>query len=327
MYGGVRTISNTMLARSFSKNAECRSMYDWNDIRHFLTVARTGTTLAAARELRVSQSTVARRIAALEEALGLELFDKRPSGYVLTDIAQGLLAAAEQAEAAMDGFGAQAGADKRGLSGTVRLTTNELFANFFLVRAMREFRAAYPNIKLEFVTSDKLLDLAAGEADVAVRAGPRPSEAELVGRRLALDVWSVYCSRDYAEQHGTPASEAEFPGHSFISMQPTDLKYPVLEWMLRHVPESSIVLRQNSISGLYEAIRSGLGISLMSDFICMGVPEMVKCFTPDLPADSEIWLITHERLRDAPRVRALLDFLSGYFAAGRHRKSHIKSGA
>lgn len=294
-------------------------MFDWNDIRHFLAVARTGTTLAAARELRVSQSTVARRIAVLEEALGLELFDKRPSGYLPTDIAQGLLAAAEQTEASMKAFAAQASAAKRGLSGTVRLTTNEVFASFFLVRAMREFRVAYPNVGLEIVTSDRLLDLAGGEADVAVRAGPRPSEAELVGKRLDHDVWSVYCSRDYAERHGIPASEADFPGHSFISMEPANLKDPVMDWVRKHVPDSSVVLRQNTISGLYEAIRSGLGLSLMSDFICNDNPEMVRCFTPDIAADNEIWLVTHERLRHVPRVRAAMDFLGGFFAAGLHR--------
>ncbi|MCE9648717.1 MAG: LysR family transcriptional regulator [Parvibaculum sp.] len=321
----MRTISNTMLARPFTKNAECRAMHDWNDIRHFLTVARMGTTLAASREMRVSQSTVARRIVALEEALGLELFDKRPSGYVLTDMGQALLAAAERAETAMNAFAAEASAGKRGLSGTVRLTTNETFANIFLVRAMREFRSAYPGVKLEIVTSDRALDLGRGEADVAVRAGPRPTEPEIVGKRIAHDTWGIYCSREYADQHGKPESIADFPAHTFVSVDASILIGAMLDWVRAHVPENSIVLRQNSISGLYEGIRSGLGVSLMSDFVCAGDPEMVRCFSLDLPIESEVWLITHERLRHVPRVRAVLDFLGGYFAAGLHHKTGVKS--
>ncbi|MGB3810689.1 MAG: LysR substrate-binding domain-containing protein [Parvibaculum sp.] len=296
------------------------AVFDWNDIRHFLAVARSGTTLAASRDLRVSQSTVARRIVALEEALELELFDKRPSGYVLTDQGEALRAAAERAEAAMDVFAAEAGSSKRGLSGTVRLTTNETFANTFLVRAMHEFRAAYPGVRLEIITSDRLLDLGRGEADVAVRAGARPSEAELVGKRIANDVWSIYCSRDYAEQHGAPANAADLAGHSFVSVAPAPFSGPIIDWVDAHVREETIILRQNSISGLYTSIKAGIGVSMMSDFIAADDPDLVRCFTPDIQTTAEVWLVAHERLRHVPRVRAVLDFLGGYFAAGLHRK-------
>lgn len=294
-------------------------MFDWNDLKYLLAVARQGTTLGASRELRVSQSTVARRVQALEEALGLELFDKRQSGYVLTELGEKLRGSAEAIETAMGGFAAEASAHKRGLAGSVRLTTNETFANLFLVRAIREFREAYPNVGLEIVTADKLLDLAQGEADVALRAGTRPVEPDLVGRRLAVDRWSVYCSREYAAQHGIPRSAEDFHRHHVVSADGLLSRSPLIDWVEANVPPDSIVMRQNSISGLYASIKGGIGVSMMSDFVAIADPDLVHCFTPEIEHQPEVWIVTHERLRGVPRVRAVLDFLTGYFATGLYR--------
>ncbi len=292
---------------------------DWNDLRFFLEVARAGTTLGASKTMRVSQSTVARRITALEEALGLTLFEKLQSGYVLTEAGEGLVPAAEQAEASVAGFAALAGSSQRGLSGIVRLTTNETFANYFLVRALHEFRKAYPNVRLELTTGDRLLDIGGGEADVAVRAGPRPVQGELVGKRLAVDTWSVYCSPDYAKANGTPRGADDLKGHGFISVDRSLHVGPLLEWMDAHVADDDIVLRQSSLSNIITGIESGLGLGMMSDFLLDHNPKFVKCFTPEVEHDSEIWLITHDRVRHVPRVRAVMDFLGGYFAAGHHK--------
>jgi DNA-binding transcriptional LysR family regulator len=294
---------------------------DWNDLKFFLEVVRAGTTLGASKTLRVSQSTVARRIAALEEALGLVLFDKLQSGYVLTEAGTGLVPAAEQAEANVASFTALAGSSQRGLSGIVRLTTNETFANYFLVRALYEFRKAYPGIRLELITGDRMLDIGGGEADVAVRAGPRPVQGELVGKRLAMDIWSVYCSPAYAAQHGIPRDAAEIKGHGFISVDRKLYAGPLIDWVDAHVAEEDIALRQSSLSNIIAGIESGLALGMMSDFLLDHNPKFIKCFTPEVQHESEIWLITHERLRHLPRVRAVMDFLSGYFSAGRHRKA------
>lgn len=292
---------------------------DWNDLRFYLEVARTGTTLGASKNLRVSQSTVARRIVALEEALGLILFEKLQSGYEPTEAGRDLLAMAEEVEASVNRFKAKASANERGLSGTIRLTTNESFANYFLVKAVREFRKAYPGVRLEILTDDRLLDLSNGEADVAVRAGPRPTQGDLVGKRIAKDKWSLYCSRDYAEQHGIPTNLEELKRHGFISVDRATTGDVLTAWIDKHVDESAIVLRQSSVSGVANAIENGVGISLMTDFLFSDNPKVVKCFTPEIQDSSEIWLVTHERLRHVPRVRALMDFLGGYFAAGLHK--------
>jgi len=295
---------------------------DWNDLRHFLAVARTGTTLAAARALRVSQSTVARRIAALETALSLTLFEKRPAGYALTEAGRALLPEAEAVEAAAAAFADTAAARQRVLSGTVRLTTNEVLAGGFLMQAMRDFRATYPGVMLEIVTADRHLDLESGEADVALRAAPPPTQPGLVGRRIAQDSWSLYCSRAHAERHGVPRSIAELAGHPFVSVEEAAYRGPILEWVRRNVSPGSVALRPNSVGGMLAAIRGGLGVGLMSDFVAARDPELVRCFDPGLPPHYEIWLLTHERLRHAPHVRAVLDYLGGYVASGLQREGH-----
>lgn len=293
-------------------------MFDWNDLKFFLAVARAGTTLRAAKTLRVSQSTAARRIAALEREIGLKLFDKRQSGYVPTEAGSALIETAEKIEAVTSAFAAAASAHKRGLTGTVRFTCSEVGVSSLMMGAIREFREAYPGIRLDLITTDRKLDLAAGEADVAFRAGIPPTEPTLVGRRLAIDTWSVYCTRSYAEKHGAPKAPEDLAHHAFFTVNEDFPRLPMIEWIERYVPEDAIVMRQNSIGGLFGSLRSGLGVTVMSDFLASSDTNLVRCFTPDVPTHSEVWLVTHERLRKTPRVRALMDFLADYFAKGRH---------
>jgi len=195
---------------------------DWNDLRYFLAVAREGSTLAAGRTLRVSQTTVARRVAALENAIGFPLFDKRQAGYVLNDVGQDLIERAEQVELAARQFEDSASGRSREISGTVCLTTHEMIAVTLLVPILRELHERYPEIVIQIDTREQLLDLGAGEADIALRSTTATEQpAGIVGRRICLDDWTLYCSREYAEKHAfrrlattcsrTPSSEVEGP--------------------------------------------------------------------------------------------------------------------
>lgn len=283
-------------------------MLDWNDLRFFLAVVRDGSTLAASRRLRVSQTTVARRIEALERALGVVLFEKLRTGYVATGAASALVEAAERAEASVQAFETSALGALRAAVGTVRMTANELFANQVLVGLLPEFRAVHPQVKLEIETSDRYVDLAAGEADVALRASARPRQAGLVGRHIAPDYWNVYCSRGYAARHGTPANVDEMRDHAVIGIEPGRYGGPIAAWLEGAGERSAIALRRNSIDGLYAAIRGGLGVSMMSELVVRGDAEFVFCFTPEVEQTQELWILTHERLRTVPRVRAVMDF-------------------
>ncbi len=173
-------------------------MIDWNDLRYFLGVADHGSTLAAGRAMRVSQTTVARRIAVLEQSLGLPLFEKRQAGYALTPAGEELLERARQVGIAAEAFVEAASAQARDVSGKVRITTQEIFAVTLLAPMLRELHERHPEIMIELDDSQDFRDLGEGEADIALRSAYGDLGAGIVGRRLGADDWTLYCSRDYA---------------------------------------------------------------------------------------------------------------------------------
>src|SRR5688572_19914385 len=189
---------------------------DWNDLRYFLSVAEQGSTLAAGRALRVSQTTVARRIAALEHDLGFPLFEKRQAGYALTPAGEELVDRARLVQDTATDFTEAAAAIGRDSSGVVRITTQEIFANTLLSPILRELHDLHPEIVIEIDTQQKPLDLGAGEADIGLRSTASEQAAGLVGRSLCIDDWTLYCSREYAERNGIPRTRAELKQHSII---------------------------------------------------------------------------------------------------------------
>lgn len=297
------------------------AMLDWDLIRYFLAVARTGSALTAARELKQSQPTVGRRIAALEEATGLRLFERRQAGYQLTDEGQTLVAQAEQMERAARDFTEGAGAVSRRLAGTVRLTCNEILAEFYLAPMLSEFRKTYPDVRVDVLATSAFVDLARGEADVALRAvGPRSDVGRasgLVARKLASVPWVVFASKDYIEARGRPTSQADLAGHDVIggeeSIDPSDPR----RWLETAAPGVKVAARTNTLPSHITNVRAGLGLGLAPPGVLELDPRLVACFALPSELDGQLWLVTHERVRNLPRVRALLDFLAGYVSARR----------
>jgi len=293
-------------------------MYDWNDLRHFLAVARTGSTLAASRALGVNQTTTARRIAMLEEAIGVKLFDRRQAGFSLTESGTELLAVAERVEVEANGFAAQVGAIGRRVSGVIRVTSAEGLANVVMVPALGAFRRLHPDVRIDLVVDERRLDLARGAADVALRTGSPPTENGLVGRRLLAMGWAAYCSRDYAERHGYPIDVESLSRHAVIGAEGAIAALPGWRWLQQAAPEAEVVARSSSITNLISAVKAGLGVSVLPCVLADAEPALVRCIGPIEGAQSDLWLLTREELRSVPRVRAFLDFLAGYISDMRH---------
>jgi DNA-binding transcriptional LysR family regulator len=289
---------------------------DWHI---FLGVARHGSTLAASRVLRVSQSTVSRRIDALEAALGVKLFDRRPSGYALTFAGGQLLPRAEAIEAAVSDALTSIRQHKRGLVGQVRVTTMGAFAQTFFYPAVRDFRTAYPDIAVELVATEAKLDLLAGQADVALRAGPAPDVPGLVARRVLTDGWSVWCSRDYAAARGRPERAEDLGRHPVVTLSKDFGSAPFAEWLEGIVPEQGIVMRAHDIPGLLAGLVSGVGVGVMSNMTAEAA-GLLRCFDPPVRSEAPVWLVTTESLQKEPRVRAFVDYLAGYLAQGCYRR-------
>jgi DNA-binding transcriptional LysR family regulator len=284
-------------------------MLDWNDLRYFLAVADQGSTLAAGRALRVSQTTVARRIAALEEALGLLLFEKRQAGYVLTPAGVELVDRARQVESATEGFAEASAALARDSSGVVRITTQEIFANTLLGPILRELHELHPQIVIEIDTQQELLDLGAGEADVALRSTAGEAPAGLVGRSLCVDDWTLYCSRDYADRNGVPHTRKDLLGHAIIGGGGGKLWRHYEAWLKSLGLEGQVAMHHATSTGLLSAVRSGFGIAVLPCIVADAESDLVRCLPPREDHHRQMWLLTHERVRHTPRVRVVIDFM------------------
>jgi DNA-binding transcriptional LysR family regulator len=289
-------------------------MFDWNDLRHFLAVAETGSTLAAGRRLRVSQTTVARRVTALETALGLTLFERRQAGYVLTPAGEALLDQARAVEAAATSVADAAASQAREVTGLVRLTVGESLATTILPSILRDLYEAHPGIRIELDTSDEKRDLAAGAADVALRVTVQPTGSGLVGRRVAYDDWSSYCSRSYAAAHGLPRSIRELRSHKLVGGGGEAIWAHYLAWLRQYRLEDAVAMHYDSVTGLLAAVRAGFGVAALPCFVADNDPDLIRCLPPKHKEERGIWLLTHERLRHTPRVRIVLDYLGDRLA-------------
>lgn len=295
-------------------------MFEWSDLRHYLAVARSGSTLSAAKILGCNQTTVARRIAALEESLGEKLFEKTAGGYRLTDVGSAMLQNAERVEAEADSFSRMVQQRSRKLLGMIRVTTNDLLADCLLTPWLREFTQRFPVVQVETIITDRRLDIARGEADIALRAntsaGP-PLGDGVTTRRLATGKWGVYVSKAYAAQHGSPKNAAEIARHPIIAGAGEMARFAPA--FLQEAKEQGAVIVQasSSILNIASAIRSGLGVGGIPCILGALDPDLELCFTFD-EADYELVLITREDMRNLPHVRAFNDFTASRTSALRH---------
>lgn len=279
-------------------------MFDWNDLRYLLAVADAGSTLKAAQALGANQTTVARRIAALEGALGQKLFERQRSGYRLTEAGAAFAEKARAMEAAARAVETEAQRRQRDLTGTVRLTCNELAGDVTLPPMLARLRRDYPNIRIEVEHSQELRDLARGEADIAIRVSKSLKGDALIARKLIPEHWGPVCSRAYAESEGMPTSPADLPAHRFIGGGGAYIWSMTKAWMQRHAPEVEVDTHYDNSTGMLAALRAGLGVGMMNQFIAAGEPDLVQCWRPS--EYGWLWIVTHERTKASPHVRTVM---------------------
>lgn len=185
--------------------------YDWDDLRCFLAVALQGSTLGAAKSLKLHQTTVARRIEALEQALGLRLFDRSAAGYALSSAGADLLPFAQEVGGAAAAFGERAALNGRRSRQIVRITTSDVLASLIITPALPAFAAAHPDVQIHTVIDDRKLDLAKGEADLALRVGTRPKDGDLIVRSLAEAAGVSTTARDMRHFMVSPQRRTIWP--------------------------------------------------------------------------------------------------------------------
>ena len=285
-------------------------MFEWDDVKYFLAVARHGSTLAAAKALTVNQSTVQRRITELERKLGRELVKRYSTGYRLTEFGEEMLPYAEQIERAALAFEQRKATIERGEAGLIRVTCPEPIVYRIMKSSLLDrFHARYPKLRVEFVMSDQYGDLARGDADVALRSGDTDDDV-LVGRKIADSLWSVYASTDYVQRNGRPAALSEIIHHATVGFDGPMAANRAAKWLQAVAPNASVAARVNSVLGLVSVAKSGVAVVPMPIALGDAEPELVRLFEP-VPELTRSWrILAHPDRRRTPAVAAFFDFIS-----------------
>jgi DNA-binding transcriptional LysR family regulator len=285
-------------------------MFEWDDVKYFLAIARHGSTLAAAKALNVNQSTVQRRITELERKLGRELVKRHATGYRLTEFGQEMLPYAEQIERAALAFEQRKATIERGEAGLIRVTCPEPIVYRLMKSSLLDrFRARYPKLRVEFVMSDQYVDLARGDADVALRSGDTDDDV-LVGRKIADSLWSVYASKDYVERNGRPVAVSDMAQHAIVGFDGPMATNRAAKWLREVAPNAPVAARVNSVLGLVSVAKSGVAVVPMPIALGDAEPELVRLFEPVSELTRSWRILAHPDRRRTPAVAAFFDFIS-----------------
>jgi DNA-binding transcriptional LysR family regulator len=284
-------------------------MQDWDDLRHFLAVARKGSTMAAAKALGVSQSTVHRRLQALENRLGRQLVKRHPTGYRLTELGEKVRSYAEGVEDAVAAFERRLAANENELTGIIRFTCPEAVGYRLMRSSLPEkFNTLFPALRIEFIMSDTLVDLAKGHADVAIRAAA-PTDNELIGRKIADSPWAVYASHSYVSRHGRPERKEDINQHTVVRFAGEMSDHPAARWLRSVAPNARVGAHATSLPTMILAVRSGIGLAPLPLIVGENESDLVRLLGPFPDLNTQFYLLMHQDMKRTPRVRAFFDFI------------------
>lgn len=285
---------------------------EWDDLRYFLAVARTGSLSAAAEKLRASPSTVSRRVSQLERALSVSLFDHHQTGYTLTDDGTDLFFQAETVELSVTDLEMKVAGRDRQPEGHVKFATAENLANYVILPEIARFKARYPGIVLEVSTGIGSVSLSRREADLAVRLS-RPEQGNVNIRRIGTQRFGLYGSPDYLsrqQREGRTDFDYIVWGEEFAHL-------PMMAWLDRMLMGRPPALIAHSLYGQLVAARAGLGLAVLPCFLGDPEPGLRKVELEGDMVEQEIWLVIHRSLAGSARVRAVADFMAELFAEKR----------
>lgn len=272
---------------------------EWDDLRYVLALADGGSLAAAARALHVDRTTVLRRIASLERAQGVRLFERLPTGYATTSAGEELLSAARGVEDTLVALERKlAGQDMR-LEGTLRITTTDTLLGPLLAAPLAAFRAANPGIALDVTISNAMIDLTRRQADVAIRPAVDPPD-HLVGRRISPVAFAIYGSSAYASAHGSE----ELSRHAWVAPDETLAATSVALWMRRAIPDAAIACRVDSFLAMSEIAAAAGGVAALPCYLGDMDARLVRLRAPVDEMTTALWVLTHADLARTARVHA-----------------------
>lgn len=273
----------------------------WDDLHYLLEAVRRGSLSAGARALGVDHATIGRRIRRLERILGRAVIDRQRPGLALTAFGAATLAEAERMQDAAATIERMAEARPK-LAGTVRLTTTGMFATAYLTPALATFRKQQPLIDIELIVDERSLSLVRREADLALRLA-RPKDSSLMTRRVATLGYGFYAAPLYLRR-------LRKDGIAVVGFEESPPDLPEVGWLRQAAGGNPIAFRSNYRMAQIEAVRAGLGIGILPHYAAKGLkPVPASLIAPPSKMARELWLLVHRDLKDAPRFRAVIDFL------------------
>ena len=299
---------------------------DWTALKVFLAIAENGSLTAAARKLKISQPTLSRKLLTLEQSLDSQLFQRLPRGLVLTEAGESIMASVRQMEdQALEVEKRLTGQNLR-LEGTVRLTTTEYIGCYWITEDMRDFRKLYPGISVALQVDMQPLNLVRREGDVAVRLG-RPSQPDLIAKKLGSFVNYLAASTGYLEKHGRPEKLEDLKDHYGVGFTSDMMLQPQISKLYSHFHKENILFSSNSLTSIYQAIANGLGIGIVPDIAADHYPNIEYVLTDLRQLKLEVWLVTHADIQHNARIRALFDYLATTLTARLKDTDRIRIGA
>ena len=297
-------------------NASKPASIEMADLPLILALSRERTLAGAAEGLGVDLSTVFRRLNALEKRLRVRLFDRSARGYLLTAAGERAASAAERVETELLALDRDISGRDQQLSGVLRVTASETLSHAVLPRLVAQFHEVHPRIQIVLTIDNRVLDLGRREADVALRVR-RPTDPALFGRRLTGIAWAFYGAAGDGPNLRREGGTFNFARHSVIGWDEPS-RIVVGEWLAANVPADRIGYRSNSLVNQRKAVRARVGVALLPCYLAdseEGV-RRISGVLPDLA--SELWIVTHQDLKNTARIRAFLTVI-GDAIAGAHR--------
>lgn len=287
--------------------------FNWNRAKAFLKTAETGSLSAAAKALNMTQPTLGRQVTALEEELGVALFERVGRGLVLTPNGRQLLEFVQQMSHSANRLMLSASGQNEHIAGNITITATDVMAYHQLPPILVQLRQEEPELSVQVIASNSASDLLRREADIAVRSF-RPTEDELIGRKLRDEQACLYASREYLKRLGNPVTPAGFQEADFLGFTDNQRYLDTLnEWGF-DLNESHFSMICESLIIHWQLVLSGAGVGVMVDTIGDADPRVSRV-CPDLPPfTSELWLVTHRELNTSRRVRRVFDFLATHLS-------------
>jgi DNA-binding transcriptional LysR family regulator len=297
-----------------------QALENWDDIRFFLAIQRAGSLSAAASALAVTQPTCGRRLSALEQALGIRLFDRAPDGLHLTTEGAALLDVATRMEENANDLALRATARVEKLDGVVRIAMTELTALVWFLRILPSMRERYPGIRIECVLADTPADILGREADFAIRwrrEGFRPGPGKVIAKKLGRVGFALFGGERYLSIRGAPKDVSHLAGHDVVLYEGSG--YPGHDWMTSAVVGATLALTTPSIVCNLTAVSEGIGLGLFPEHVIRLQPTVRQLTQP--VGWGWAWIVVHPDLQHVPRIRAVMDHVSAALRADLSQRS------